>query len=169
MSNQATPSPESTNTSSVRRHHTISAHSRSARAAAKDVISEETLEQQQNIWNDDELVDEDWVGGVGAVGEKTSLHRQASLPTRYHRGPSFSCHRSSSLFLILSLAFQNQATKTGNQAVNTLAAIESNDVDEEPWKIDSYNVAEDEVCAKFTVFIFLTPAAFSKSLLSTNK
>lgn len=80
----------------VRRHHTISAHSRSARANAKDVISEETQEQQQAIWNDDEVVDQDWVGGVGAVGEKTSLHRQSSLPTRYHRGKSsfFSLHSS---------------------------------------------------------------------------
>jgi hypothetical protein len=32
-------------------------------------ISEETQEQQ--FWNDDEPVDEDWVGGVGAVDEKT--------------------------------------------------------------------------------------------------
>ncbi len=86
-SNQpVSPSPDSP-TTGVRRHHTISAHSRSARAAAKDVISEETQEQQQQgIWNDDEVVGEEWVGGVGAVGEKTSLHRQASLPTRYHRG-----------------------------------------------------------------------------------
>jgi len=73
----------------VRRHHTISASSRTARAAAKDIISEET--QEQAHWNDDEVVDQDWVGGVGAVGEKTSLHRQSSLPTRYHRGtPTFS-------------------------------------------------------------------------------
>jgi hypothetical protein len=46
-------------------------------------ISEETQEQQ--FWNDDESVDEDWVGGVGAVDEKTSLHRQSSLPTKYNR------------------------------------------------------------------------------------
>jgi YTH domain-containing family protein len=75
------PSPP--NSGSVRRHHTISASSRTARAAAKDVIEES---QEQAPWNDDEVVDEDWVGGVGAVGEKTSLHRQSSLPTRYHRG-----------------------------------------------------------------------------------
>lgn len=78
--------PSSPTTGAVRRHHTISAHSRAARATAREVISEETQEQQQAIWNDDELVDQDWVGGVGAVGEKTSLHRQSSLPTRYHRG-----------------------------------------------------------------------------------
>lgn len=31
-------------------------------------------------------MDLDWRGGIGAVGEKSSLHRQASLPTKYHRG-----------------------------------------------------------------------------------
>ena len=78
------PDPSSPTTGSVRRHHTISAQSRSARAGAREAISEET--QDQSTWNDDEVVDQDWVGGVGAVGEKTSLHRQSSLPTRYHRG-----------------------------------------------------------------------------------
>jgi hypothetical protein len=51
-----------------------------------------------------------------------------------------------SFVLIVLLGFQSQAAKSSNQNVNTLAAIESNDVDEEPWKIDSYNVDEDEVC-----------------------
>jgi hypothetical protein len=41
--------------------------------------------QEQQFWNDDEAVDEDWVGGVGAVDEETSLHRQSSLPTKYNR------------------------------------------------------------------------------------
>jgi len=103
-SNQPGSPPADSPTTGVRRHHTISAHSRSARATAKDVISEETQEQQQQaIWNDDEVVSENWVGGVGAVGEKASLHRQASLPTRYHRGMSFfplPFHpRSASLFI----------------------------------------------------------------------
>ena len=81
------PVPSSPTTGTVRRHHTISASSRTARANAKDVISEsEETPQEQVGWNDDEVVDQDWVGGVGAVGEKTSLHRQSSLPTRYHRG-----------------------------------------------------------------------------------
>ena len=66
----------------VRRHHTISASSR--RPGARAAISEEDHDQEH--WNDDEVVDEDWVGGVGVVGEKSSLHRQSSLPTRYHRG-----------------------------------------------------------------------------------
>jgi hypothetical protein len=81
------PGSESPTSGTVRRHHTISASSRTARSNTKDVISEETQETPEHVgWNDDEVVDQDWVGGVGAVGEKTSLHRQSSLPTRYHRG-----------------------------------------------------------------------------------
>lgn len=69
----------------VRRVHTITAASRSARTASREVISEETQDQP---WSrDEEVVEQDWVGSVGAVGEpKVSLHRQASLPTRYNRG-----------------------------------------------------------------------------------
>lgn len=69
----------------VRRHHTISASSR--RASTRPAISEEVRDQES--WNDDEVVDQDWVGGVGVVGEKSSLHRQSSLPTRHHRGKLF--------------------------------------------------------------------------------
>lgn len=76
--------------SGVRRHHTISAASRSNRPTSKIAISELEDPQTEQIWNDDEVVDQDWVGGIGAVGEKSSLHRQASLPTRYHRGESVS-------------------------------------------------------------------------------
>ena len=78
------PVPPSPPSGGVRRHHTISSSSRTARANSRDAISEETQEQQ--LWHDDEVVDQDWMGGVGAVGEKSSLHRQSSLPTRYHRG-----------------------------------------------------------------------------------
>ncbi|KJA27080.1 hypothetical protein HYPSUDRAFT_198379 [Hypholoma sublateritium FD-334 SS-4] len=128
MSAQSPPPDPASPTTGVRRHHTISAHSRSARASAKEVISEE-VQEQQAIWNDDEVVDQDWVGGVGAVGEKTSLHRQSSLPTRYHRG------------------FHNQSTQGGNptpKTVNSLAAIAGNEGDEEPWKFDAYDVDEEE-------------------------
>ncbi|KAL5511320.1 hypothetical protein ACEPAH_4536 [Sanghuangporus vaninii] len=76
--------PSSPPAAGVRRVHTISAASRAARAGSRLLPSEET--QQQQAWNDDEVVDQEWVGGVGAVGEKSSgLHRQASLPTRYNR------------------------------------------------------------------------------------
>jgi hypothetical protein len=71
----------------VRRVHTITAASRSARAAARVSISEETQDQQ--TWDDEEVVDPERVRSVGAVGEpkgSSSLHRQASLPARYNRG-----------------------------------------------------------------------------------
>ncbi len=38
-----------------------------------------------------------------------------------------------------------QPKKSANQTVNSLAAIDSNDGDEEPWKLASYNVEDDEV------------------------
>ena len=70
----------------VRRHHTITAASRTARTATRAPISEESQEQQ--TLNDEEVVDQEWVRSVGAVGEKGSLHRQNSLPARYNRGVS---------------------------------------------------------------------------------
>ena len=73
------------NAGGVRRHHTISASSRTARPTSKIAVGELDDPQAEQLWNDDEPVDQDWVGGIGAVGEKSSLHRQASLPTRYHR------------------------------------------------------------------------------------
>lgn len=89
MSTQATPPipPEPASqpaSGGVRRHHTISSSSRGVRASREPIT-----EEAQEHWNDDEFVGEDWVGGVGAVGEKTSLHRQSSLPTKYHRGVYF--------------------------------------------------------------------------------
>jgi hypothetical protein len=66
----------------VRRHHTISAVSRPVRDARGTIVEEGSLS------HDDEVVDEDWEGPVGAVGEKNAgLHRQASLPTNrlYYR------------------------------------------------------------------------------------
>ncbi|KAJ7080346.1 YT521-B-like domain-containing protein [Mycena belliarum] len=115
----------------VRRHHTISASSRTTRAGG--AISEETA--VEGAWNEDEVVGEDWVGGVGAVGEKSSLHRQSSLPTRYHR------------------VFQPQASglsRSGSLTPNTknsLTAIAGHEGDEDDWEgdIDAY-VAEEEVC-----------------------
>ncbi|KAF9448880.1 YTH-domain-containing protein [Macrolepiota fuliginosa MF-IS2] len=108
----------------VRRHHTITAASRTARNAAKESISEEAAPDQSSIWNDDEPVDHDWVGGIGAVGEKTSLHRQASLPTRYNR------------------AFHGSKSGTMTpKTVNSLAAIAGHEGDEEPWNV-SYGAEE---------------------------
>lgn len=89
--NPISPPPGSANSANaggVRRHHTISASSRTARPTSKIALNELDDPQAEQLWNDDEPVDQDWVGGIGAVGEKSSLHRQASLPTRYHRGES---------------------------------------------------------------------------------
>lgn len=121
--------PNSSLGSGVRRHHTISASSRAARNSARETISEES--QNQDFWNDDEVVDDDWVGGVGAVGEKSSLHRQASLPTKYHR------------------AFQPNAPKPGNltpKTMNSLTAIAGHEGDEEEWEreIGGYSAHEEE-------------------------
>ena len=64
----------------IRRHHTISSSSRTSRTGSK------LIDDEQTVWNghEDEVVDNDWVGGVGHVGDKSaSLHRQTSLPTRH--------------------------------------------------------------------------------------
>ncbi|ESK91372.1 yth domain family protein 1-like [Moniliophthora roreri MCA 2997] len=113
----------------VRRHHTITSTYRSARTAAREAISEES--QNQELWNDDEVVGEDWVGPVGAVGEKSSLHRQSSLPTKYHR------------------AFHGSGSKSGTvtpKTMNSLTAIAGHEGDEEEWEreIGGYAVHDDE-------------------------
>ncbi|KAG7092924.1 hypothetical protein E1B28_009229 [Marasmius oreades] len=131
QTNQQLPSTQDSppNSSGVRRHHTISAASRSARSGAREAISEEV--QNQELWNDDEVVGDDWVGGVGAVGEKSSLHRQSSLPTRYHR------------------AFHGSGTKSGTltpKTMNSLTAIAGHEGDEDEWEreIGGYAVHDDE-------------------------
>lgn len=87
MSGQNAPENASnapTSGAGVRRHHTISASSRPARGDGGRATIPEDIQLSTN----DEVVDEDWVGPIGAVGENSAgLHRQASLPTRYHRGP----------------------------------------------------------------------------------
>ncbi|KAL0946572.1 hypothetical protein HGRIS_012775 [Hohenbuehelia grisea] len=115
----------------VRRHHTITAASRSARAGVREIISEEN--PQDGSWNDDEVLDQDWTvqHALGAVGEKSSLHRQASLPTRYHR------------------AFQGKGTRTGTstpKTMNSLSAIAGHEGDEEDWERDmrGLTVNDDE-------------------------
>ncbi|KAI9571394.1 YT521-B-like domain-containing protein [Boletus coccyginus] len=130
------PVPVSPPSTGVRRHHTISAASRTARAGARATISEEAQEQQ--TWSDDEPVDEDWVGGVGAVGEKTSLHRQSSLPTNSKRGLSPSSPSSSSPLTLHLSAFRGQSSRqSGNltpRTMNSLSAIAGHDGDEEDWE-----------------------------------
>lgn len=116
-------------TGGVRRHHTISASSRTARAGARAPICEETQEQQ--LWTDDEPVDEDWVGGVGAVGEKTvSLHRQSSLPTKYK---TFHGQKSS-----------RQAGNLTPRTMNSLSAIAGHEGDEEDWESEMRGFQNDD-------------------------
>jgi hypothetical protein len=81
----------------VRRHHTITAASRTTRATTRVPISEESQEQQS--WNDEEIVDQEWGISAGTVGEKGgSLHRQSSLPSRYNRGTHISLSNTLCLF-----------------------------------------------------------------------
>ncbi|KZT09764.1 YTH-domain-containing protein [Laetiporus sulphureus 93-53] len=114
----------------VRRHHTISASSRSARPTSKIAISELEDPQTEQIWADDETVDPDWVGGIGAVGEKSSLHRQASLPTKYHR------------------AFGGQPGRQPGshtpRTLNSLSAIAGHDGEEEEWERDMRDLRDEE-------------------------
>jgi hypothetical protein len=76
------PIPESPDPAvggSVRRSHTISASSRRTSTRATD-------HSEADEWNEHDTVGEDLFGGVGTIGEKnSSLHRQASLPSKYNR------------------------------------------------------------------------------------
>lgn len=145
MSNPQIPNtPASPTSTSVRRHHTISSSSRTARANSRDIISEESQQAQQpQPWNEDEVVGEDWIGGVGAVGEKASLHRQASLPARHHRGrfcPTIMPYGEN-----LSPHVGLHSTRQGNttpKTVNSLAAIAGHEGDED-WDITSFKPEEE--------------------------
>ncbi|KAH9079567.1 YTH-domain-containing protein [Lactarius deliciosus] len=124
--------PQST---SVRRHHTITAASRTARAANRAPISEESQEQQ--TWNDERVVDQEWVGSVGAVGEKGgSLHRQNSLPARYNR--------------VLPQAYGHASRGSGGnitpRTLNSLSAIAGHEGEEDEWESELRDLRnEDEV------------------------
>lgn len=72
-------SPDPTTGSTVRRSHTISSSSRRTNSRTTD-------HSEADEWNEHDTVGEDWVGGVGTIGENnSSLHRQASLPSKYNR------------------------------------------------------------------------------------
>ncbi|KAI0306427.1 YT521-B-like domain-containing protein [Multifurca ochricompacta] len=116
----------------VRRHHTITAASRSARAATRAPISEESQEPQ--TWNDEEVVDQEWPGSVGAVGEKGgskggSLHRQSSLPARYNR------------------PYGHGSRGSGNltpRTLNSLSAIAGQEGEEEEWETEIRGLRNDD-------------------------
>jgi YTH domain-containing family protein len=130
--------PASPTGTGVRRHHTISASSRTARGGARDTISEESS-QSAELWDQDGVVEDDWVGGVGAVGEKSGLHRQTSLPTRYHRAQA------------IPPSGTRSGTRTPNR-MNSLQAIAGHEENEQEWEkeIGGYNAGEDQV---FYLFI----------------
>ncbi|KAF7986524.1 hypothetical protein HWV62_26228 [Athelia sp. TMB] len=109
----------------VRRHHTITASSR--RVSGRSTAA---VEEDQEAWNNDEVVDQDWVGGVGVVGEKSSLNRQRSLPTRYHR------------------AFQSQPSgATTPRTLNSLSAIAGHEGDEDDWEKEISGIQNEEEVA----------------------
>jgi len=145
----------------VRRYHTISAHGRSGRNAPRP-ISEESSDHPAAP--EDEYINpgEEWVApGVGAVGEKNaSLHRQASLPTKYHshRGTSFSSIISASdaagtYFSIFYKGYQTQSRPSGPstplRTMNSLSVIQAEhglDGDgEEDWEAEMRGLRNSEV------------------------
>ncbi|OBZ65778.1 hypothetical protein A0H81_14333 [Grifola frondosa] len=111
------PSPgaaSSANTGGVRRHHTISASSRT-RPTSKIAISELDDAQADQLWTDDsEDVDQNW----------------ASLPTRYHR--AFGGQPS------------RQLGSQTPRAVNSLSAIAGHDGDEEEWEREMRGLRNEE-------------------------
>ena len=145
----------------VRRHHTITAASRTARTATRAPISEESQEQQ--TLNDEEVVDPEWVRSVGAVGEKGSLHRQNSLPARYNRGVFISFISSPPIFPAVSpsvtggvsLTVFPQAYGHGSRGsggsitprtLNSLSAIAGHEGEEDEWESELRDLRhEDEV------------------------
>jgi YTH domain-containing family protein len=132
--------------STVRRHHTITAASRSARAAARAPISEELQEQQ--TWDDEEVVDPERVRSVGAVGEKGgSLHRQASLPARYNRGTSLDVLLRLVSLTICSQAYGHASRGSGShtpRTLNSLSAIAGHEGEEEEWETEIRGLRNDE-------------------------
>lgn len=128
------PPPGATSASSgVRRHHTITATSR-ARAGGRSTISEEP--QDDEGWNNDEVVDQDWVGAVGVVGELkgSSLHRQSSLPTRYNPSRAY------------GQATRQSGTLTP-RTLNSLSAIAGQEGEEDDWERDLRGLRSEEEAA----------------------
>lgn len=128
----SSPPPGHTSSSGtgVRRHHTISASSRNTRPTSKLSASDLEDAHTEQVWNDDEVVDDDWVGGIGAVGEKSSLHRQVSLPARYNR--TFGGHAV------------RQAGNHTPRTLNSLAAVAVHDGEDDDWEREVRAFGNDE-------------------------
>ena len=139
------PNPASSASSGVRRHHTISAASRGSRPTSKISVNEQDEVEQEEVWSQDEIVDQDWRGGIGAVGEKSSLHRQASLPTKYHRGGFLSRLLPAHIAHNLRVAFgQRQTGAHTPRPLNSLTAITGHEGDQEEWEQDLRGLRGEE-------------------------
>ena len=145
----------------VRRHHTISASSRAAHAGSRTYADE-----SQHGWDDDEVVDQDWVGTLGAVGDKSNLHRQASLPTRYNRReclifPFYLSFISGTDLHSVMKAFARSQNRQGTltprnmNSLSAIAAEQAQEGEEEEWEREmrGWN-GEDEVRSTASVDIF---------------
>ena len=134
----------------IRRHHTISSSSRVSRTGSN------LIDDEQPVWKgkEDEVVDNDWVGGIGPVGDKsTSLHRQTSLPTRHLQ------RRQSLLNILIYLLsddlddhFITLGTQPGGtltpRTLNSLSAITGHEGEEEDWEREMRDFrGDDEVSA----------------------
>ena len=118
---------------SVRRVHTISSSSRAVRAAHRAPISEE----DQEFFDEDDRAEEPWNAGLGAVGDAKGalLHRQASLPTKYHRG--LKSNRTGAQSGTLSPSGRNVS------GLSVIAADHAGE-GEEDWERDMRGLRNDE-------------------------
>ncbi|KAG8691417.1 hypothetical protein FRC11_004181 [Ceratobasidium sp. 423] len=114
---------------SVRRVHTISSSMRGRRPP----VSEEYHE----YYDEDDRADESWNAAPGAIGDGKGalLHRQASLPTKYHRG--FKSNRTGTQSGTLSPSGRNVS------GLSVIAADHAGEGEEE-WEQDMRGLRNDE-------------------------
>ncbi|CAE6457976.1 unnamed protein product, partial [Rhizoctonia solani] len=117
---------------SVRRVHTISSSMRGRRPP----VSEEYHE----YYDEDDRADESWNAAPGAIGDGKGalLHRQASLPTKYHRG--FKSNRAGTQSGTLSPSGRNVS------GLSVIAADHTGEGEEE-WEHDIRGLRGDEHAA----------------------
>ncbi|CEL63809.1 YTH domain family protein 1 OS=Mus musculus GN=Ythdf1 PE=2 SV=1 [Rhizoctonia solani AG-1 IB] len=116
---------------SVRRVHTISSSMRGRRHPAA------SEEYPPEYYEEDDHADESWNGAPGAIGDGKGalLHRQASLPTKYHRG--FKSNRTGTQSGTLSPSGRNVS------GLSVIAADHAGEGEEE-WEHDMRNLRGDE-------------------------
>ncbi|CAE6434079.1 unnamed protein product [Rhizoctonia solani] len=116
---------------SVRRVHTISSSMRGRRHPAA------SEEYPPEYYEEDDQADESWNAAPGAIGDGKGalLHRQASLPTKYHRG--FRSNRTGTQSGTLSPSGRNTS------GLSVIAADHAGEGEEE-WEHDMRNLRGDE-------------------------